>query len=279
MRRSHQASAQSAGGLDTQGRGLRRPREAQQGPGRPERGYRDHTDHAHAYCNRGVVHQITGAGQRAIADFTRAIQLRPEDARYYNNRGVAYSSVGRFDLAIADFDKAIGLDPRHAKAHKGRGVGHLNRGDYLQALVDLDKAIELDPTYLLAYSARGSALTRLGRWGKLVRNWRSAVEQVPEHPEVMNQLAWVLATSEDPKFRHGAEAVRLAERSCRLTRYSSPRYLRTLAAAYAETSQFDRAVKAAERAAKIAVDAGNEQLAQLAKQQAESYRAKGLRSR
>ena len=67
---------------------------------------------------------------------------------------------------------------------------------------------------------------------------RLAAEQ--DHPQGHNGLAWVLATSRFDRLRDGATAVVEANRATTLTRTAST--LDTLAAAYAESGDFDKAV-------------------------------------
>jgi tetratricopeptide (TPR) repeat protein len=67
----------------------------------------------------------------------------------------------------------------------------------------------------------------------------------PEHPDtlqILNDIAWSLATSEAPENRNGTNAVNFAEEAVATTHRTTPRCLDTLAAAYAETQQFDKAV-------------------------------------
>jgi hypothetical protein len=78
--------------------------------------------------------------------------------------------------------------------------------------------------------------------------------------EILNNLAWRLATSPDPKIRDGTQSVALARRACELTHYQKPVYLGTLAAAYAETGQFDEAVAMAEKACTLASESGEQGL-------------------
>src|SRR5262249_38311267 len=75
----------------------------------------------------------------------------------------------------------------------------------------------------------------------------------PGHPDTvssLNDLAWSLATSAAAERRNGAKAVQLAEEAVMANSRKNPKYLDTLAAAYAETEQFEKAV-AAEREALI----------------------------
>jgi eukaryotic-like serine/threonine-protein kinase len=83
----------------------------------------------------------------------------------------------------------------------------------------------------------------------------------PDHPEtinILNRLAWLLATCADAKVRDGPSALRLAEEAVAATGRTNDWYLDTLAAAYAETRQFAQAVKAQREATVVMKDRGLE---------------------
>ena len=48
-------------------------------------------------------------GEKAIEDYSKAIELDPEDADAYKIRGEAYAELGQQDAAEADFCKADDL--------------------------------------------------------------------------------------------------------------------------------------------------------------------------
>jgi Flp pilus assembly protein TadD len=70
-----------------------------------------------------------------------------------------------------------------------------------------------------------------------------------------------MATSHDAALRNGSEAVALAGHAVELTRGREPMLLGTLAAAYAEAGDFDKAVETQQKAAELANQQGNAQLA------------------
>src|SRR5262249_24509425 len=49
--------------------------------------------------------------KEAVADFSRAIDLKPDDADCWNARGIAHSRLGQWKEALADQAKAAGLNP------------------------------------------------------------------------------------------------------------------------------------------------------------------------
>jgi tetratricopeptide (TPR) repeat protein len=92
--------------------------------------------------------------------------------------------------------------------------------------------------------------------------FEQALKLNPDWPEALNDLAWLKATCWDSEVRDGAEAVRLAERACKIAGDKVPGFLGTLAAAYAESGRFDDAVKTAERAKDLAAASGQKDIAE-----------------
>jgi len=95
-------------------------------------------------------------------------------------------------------------------------------------------------------------LANRGRTGKAVQHYRAALEVLPDDPVALNNLAWILATSSNPEFRDGREAVRLATQAADLTQHKEASVLGTLAAAYAQAGQFSNAVESAQAAIDLA---------------------------
>lgn len=53
---------------------------------------------------------------RARADFNKAVEIEPRNARYYVNRGLALERLNERALAIADYQTALSLDASYDKA-------------------------------------------------------------------------------------------------------------------------------------------------------------------
>jgi tetratricopeptide (TPR) repeat protein len=74
--------------------------------------------------------------RRAIADFDRAIQLKPDYLAAFGARAAAYSRKGLFDLAIADLDVVIKADPRNAALIRERATMKAKMDDRVGAEAD-----------------------------------------------------------------------------------------------------------------------------------------------
>ena len=75
------------------------------------------------------------------------------------------------------------------------------------------------------------------------RIYTEAIRLDPKDRRDLNALAWLYATASDAKFRDGKKAVTYATKACELTGLKDGRGLDTLAAAYAESGDFEKAVK------------------------------------
>jgi Tfp pilus assembly protein PilF len=87
-----------------------------------------------------------------------------------------------------------------------------------------------------------------GRRGDAASDYERALKLQPHDVGILNNFAWVLATAPEDKLRDGHRALALATSACRRTEYKQDYILSTLAAAYAETGDFDSARKWAARA-------------------------------
>lgn len=98
-----------------------------------------------------------GYNEKAIEDYTKAIDLNPNDTLPYINRGLAYHRLGKLDNAIKDYDTAIAIDPKLAKAYSNRSHVYYDKKDLTRALDDANRAAVFDPTLAEAYINLGNA--------------------------------------------------------------------------------------------------------------------------
>ncbi|QEN89442.1 tetratricopeptide repeat protein [Labrys sp. KNU-23] len=80
---------------------------------------------------------------KAIAEFSKAIELKPYAADAFYGRALAYQCKRAFPEAIADYDRVIALDPGHADAHFKRSIVHRQLGAFEKATADFDRAVQL----------------------------------------------------------------------------------------------------------------------------------------
>ena len=76
-------------------------------------------------------------------DFTNSLNLLQSSISYYY-RGLAYYELKDFDNAIKDFTKSIELDPDDLKVYQNRGDAYCNLGNYDEAIKDFAVVSELE---------------------------------------------------------------------------------------------------------------------------------------
>jgi tetratricopeptide (TPR) repeat protein len=97
------------------------------------------------YYNRAQAKWLKKDAAGAIADYTRAIELGSTNPAAYNNRGNARAENNDRDGAIADYTRAIELKPDYARAYYNRAVTKKEKGDATGAAADFKHAQALDP--------------------------------------------------------------------------------------------------------------------------------------
>ena len=99
------------------------------------------------YFNRAITYSILGQHQNAIEDYTKSIQLQPQQVQKASiNRGIAYLKTKQFDLAIQDFNTGLQYNPNDINALLNRGIAWSNLGRKEKALLDIQSVLKMAPS-------------------------------------------------------------------------------------------------------------------------------------
>jgi tetratricopeptide (TPR) repeat protein len=93
----------------------------------------------------GASNLNTGKPEKALEDFNRAINMKPQVAAGYLGRANTLQILGRYEESIEDYDRALEIKSDLANAYINRGSAYSHLGEYEKAIADYEKGLELDP--------------------------------------------------------------------------------------------------------------------------------------
>jgi len=182
---------------------------------------------------RAGVHQEKGDKQKALADAEEAVRLKPDVPLVLRTRALLLAENDRLDEALTELEKLAKLDPKDPLTLLQLGMLQSATKKSARAIETYTALLALAPEEWRAWRGRADAYLNVGRQQEALADYEKALALEPKDDGILNNLAWLLATSPDEKLRDGARAIRLATQACELTDWKAPHILSTLAAAYA----------------------------------------------
>lgn len=181
--------------------------------------------------------------ENAAVYYTDYLRNHPDSAWAYNHRGTVWDRKGEYDNALKDYTEAIRIDPQSEAAYSNRGNIWMAKGKVDDALKDYSWAIRINPRFASAYSNRGNSWRLKGENENALKDFNEAIRLDPGDTWVYNNLAWFCATCPVANYRDGDRSVTMARKACELSAWKEAVFIDTLAAAYAETGDFEEAIR------------------------------------
>ena len=202
---------------------------------------------------RGIIRMQQEKFSDAIEDFRLLANNDRANLAYQRQLALLYNANDQPSRAIRIYDrlldedadgswdgksagKQLGIMRRRAASLRGKGDALLSSGKHPEAVKSFEEALKL-----------GKSIAEL-------EESEGAEEPSTLDDGVLNNLAWVLATSPDEEVRDGQRAIELATQAAELTEFKQAHILSTLASGYAETGDFENAIKWIEKAIKVNSD-------------------------
>ena len=131
----------------------------------------------------GVIHAQNGRHALAVASFTEALKLAPQDAEAYRTRAASHLELGRLQEALADVEQSLRIDPADVEAYRVRGRVAWTLNEHPQAIADFERVLAADPQDGDAYYRRGLACEASGEHVQAVADFSQAIHCEPDRSD------------------------------------------------------------------------------------------------
>ena len=132
-----------------------------------------------AFFQRGEIYFIKRLYDKAVEDFTKGLELKPNVAHAWGKRGSCYVELGVYDKAIEDYSKNIELDGANFRAIHDRGVCYFFESRFDDAIADFSNAIKLDLTLNEGYLNRAASYLQKGLYDKAIEDFKKSIALDP----------------------------------------------------------------------------------------------------
>jgi protein O-mannosyl-transferase len=214
------------------------------------------------YPNLGIALAAKGKFADAISLYNKGLQMAPDSVELHINLGNALARSGKLEEAVKEYEKVLKIAPRNAVAHNNLDIILLQQGN-----------LQFDPDSAQGHYYLGQIMAQKGKIDEAIVHFEKSLRIEPNWVEPMNNLAWFLAASTKTAAHNPDRAIKLAQRVCKLTNYTKPEPLDTLAVAYAAAGDFSKAIKITEKALKLCQSSQQEALREIFKKRLVLYKA------
>lgn len=237
----------------------------------------------------------------------KVIAVAPGNPRAHYNLGASLAKSGKIELAQKSFRHCLSLNDQYAEAWYLLGKCQLDLDQFDEAEQYFNRSFELNSLNGQMLTDFGWLLFQQGEYDRAEELLRAAIKRKPlpaephftlarlllmrvprdelaafEHLKssytidpkdgaVCRELAWLLITAEDTSIRDGQRAISLLSSHAR-SQANNAQFGQCLAAAYAETGDFETAIRIAERSIVLAEKQGDSSLADSVRASLKAYK-------
>lgn len=225
------------------------------------------------YYFRAAMYAQSKKFKEALNDLNQCLRIDQNFSDALQLKGAIYLQMEKFDDALKIFEDLLVKKPHDIGTMSQVAYTYSKKGDLKKAEAILKKGLVDHPDNVELLRSLGDTFLMYGKWKETAENYDKILKIVPDDSGVLNNYAWMLATSPDPSARNGKKALEMAKKAADLSWYKEAHILSTLAAAYGELGDFVNAKKWSEEAVKFAEKEKHDRLDDL-KAECESYQKK-----
>lgn len=142
------------------------------------------------YARRGTAFAARREFDQALLALTRACELATDNPDYFYQRGVVYWQTKQPSNALADFDRALRLKPNHVLALLARADLRIQTGDKAGAEADLDAANAAAPREDAVHFSLAAEYARLEQFPPAIEQYDLWIASHPLDAKLYHALNW-----------------------------------------------------------------------------------------
>jgi tetratricopeptide (TPR) repeat protein len=135
------------------------------------------------FIGRGACYYEKNDIGAALRDFTRYMQMQPNEDISYYWQGLALVKLGDLDQALAKFSQAVTINPGDAANYRERANVYVRRKETQKAIEDFYRAITLNPRDATCYRRRAELYASINEYQRAIADYSLAIEIAPDELE------------------------------------------------------------------------------------------------
>lgn len=138
--------------------------------------------------NLGDLYARHGDYQKAIEEFKKAVELKPDYGDAYHNVANVYHQINRDDLAEESYKKALSLKPDLWQSYQNLAAIYFFQGKFDLALEFMEKASELNPNRPELYLNLAVLYAKQGNREAAQKNFEKVLQVDPQNRQAIQGL-------------------------------------------------------------------------------------------
>lgn len=191
---------------------------------------------------------------RAQTLFEQAVRVAPLDERPHENLAALYLDENRLSDVVREANVALHLSPDSTSAQISLVAAYKRLGDQAHVKAILKEMEDALPPGGDSQAALADLFVRQKLYAEAIVHYEAAIKLKPDFAGAQNNLAWLLATCDDPAFRNPARALELSKHAVELTSWKEPTLIDTLAEALYANQHYQQAVEIEAKALELSPD-------------------------
>lgn len=167
---------------------------------------------------RGLEFEKSGDFEKALSEFSSALDMEPDRPEILHNRGRALAGLEQYVRAAEDFSKALETSKNPNEILLDRAAAYFHSGDSKKAIKDYNRIIKNDSSYAKAYYGRGLTYMKLRDFDRAIKDFQEVTRLVPAYAAAYKQQGLIYSDRgrKDEAFAVLSKGIELSRNSAEL---------------------------------------------------------------